>query len=321
MAKKATQLEQIGEGFDDAIETLVSRSIPKKYLQATHRGNFQDILGVDVECFVLNDKDKTVVLSKGGMSKALKMTYGGDRITRLVNRKQLAKYESAQKLSKKLDNPLLVKGLEPAQKPEIHGYDILVLADVCDLIIDAYNDGVSIDKELYNQSRVLQKSTQKLGWKSLGWAVAGYKPHEEEVIRSFQQYLVEENTRQYSKEFPVELYIEWSNLYGFPLKVGRNNHIKCRWLTIQHVYEPLLRSNGRLLSMLRKAKLDDPEGKHKKLFQYLNDELGMPAIRKHLTQLQTIAEVADNLEEYEKNFNKLFGIQLQFDFTFDDFED
>jgi len=53
--------------------------------------------------------------------------------------KQLSHYEGAKKLIEKIDKPLRFKGLEPAQNPEIHGYDITVLADVCDLIVDTYN--------------------------------------------------------------------------------------------------------------------------------------------------------------------------------------
>ena len=33
---------------------------------ATHKGNFQEHLGVDVECYVLNDPSKTAVISQSG---------------------------------------------------------------------------------------------------------------------------------------------------------------------------------------------------------------------------------------------------------------
>ncbi|MDD4882190.1 MAG: hypothetical protein PHX10_11490 [Gallionellaceae bacterium] len=38
-----------------------------KPLQATHRGNFKEEFGIDVDCYVLNDANKTAVISQRGM--------------------------------------------------------------------------------------------------------------------------------------------------------------------------------------------------------------------------------------------------------------
>ena len=35
----------------------------EKPAQATHRGNFKDEFGIDVECYVLDDEHKTAVIS------------------------------------------------------------------------------------------------------------------------------------------------------------------------------------------------------------------------------------------------------------------
>src|SRR5688500_15749330 len=39
--------------------------------KATHRGNFKEEFGIDVECYVLDDEQKTAVISKRGMSAAI----------------------------------------------------------------------------------------------------------------------------------------------------------------------------------------------------------------------------------------------------------
>ena len=51
----------------------------KKALIATHKGNFKDRLGIDVECYVLNDPGKTAVISQTGMALALGMSKRGER--------------------------------------------------------------------------------------------------------------------------------------------------------------------------------------------------------------------------------------------------
>ena len=48
----------------------------------------------------------------------------------------------AQELLEKIDNPLIFKGLKAAPKQDILGYDISILADVCDAIINEYADKI-----------------------------------------------------------------------------------------------------------------------------------------------------------------------------------
>ncbi|WJQ57622.1 hypothetical protein QT516_17805, partial [Escherichia coli] len=42
-----------------------------KPLRAIRKGNFIDDFGIDAECYVLDDNDKTVVVSKTGLAKLL----------------------------------------------------------------------------------------------------------------------------------------------------------------------------------------------------------------------------------------------------------
>ena len=59
----------------------------------------------------------------------------------------------------------------------------------------------------------------------------------------------------------------------------------------------------------------DIKGKNNRLFQYLNEELGEPKLKEHLTKLLTIAQLSDgDKTKYENSFSKLFGGKLQFDF-------
>ena len=46
-------------------------------LKATHKGNFLDAIGIDIDCYVLNDAQKTAVISQRGMASALQLAGGG----------------------------------------------------------------------------------------------------------------------------------------------------------------------------------------------------------------------------------------------------
>ena len=39
--------------------------------QATHKGNFREEFGIDVDCYVLNDNNKTAVINQRGWEKQL----------------------------------------------------------------------------------------------------------------------------------------------------------------------------------------------------------------------------------------------------------
>jgi hypothetical protein len=50
-------------------------------VKASHRGNFQEQLGIDVECYVLEDDNKTAVISQTGMARALGLSSRGNALS------------------------------------------------------------------------------------------------------------------------------------------------------------------------------------------------------------------------------------------------
>src|SRR5712692_8909981 len=60
--------------------------------RATHRGNFKEEFGIDVDCYVLDDSAKTAVISQRGMGAALGLGVGGSRLPMFVKSKRMASY-------------------------------------------------------------------------------------------------------------------------------------------------------------------------------------------------------------------------------------
>lgn len=122
---------------------------------------------------------------------------------------------------------------------------------------------------------------------------------------------VQEEAREYEKEFPDQLYNEWYRLYQLP-KPEKNKPWKFKALTIGHVYKPLAHSNGKILELTRvqKAKSEDRRGK---LHQFLS-EVGVKALRIHLGVLLGMALASDGSEQYERHVQKAFGAQLELEF-------
>lgn len=108
-------------------------------LKATHKGNFLDAIGIDIDCYVLNDAQKTAVISQRGMASALQLAGGGGTaLPRFVEGKAVSKALGSE-IIKKVSNPLIFKGDVPgvAAPPigDVHGYDVGLLIDICKALV------------------------------------------------------------------------------------------------------------------------------------------------------------------------------------------
>lgn len=281
----------------------------KKY-KVISSGNFLAEFGVDIECHVLDDPNKTAVISQRGMSQAIGFSRRGSRLGVFVNSKTMDGY-IGRELREKIENPLIFQ-LKGAAADSLvstgNGYDAAILIDLCNSILAANADG-KLKSERYSrmieQAQIIVSASAKSGIRGLVYALAGYSPTTDEVISAFRHYIREE-ARKYEPEFPNELYVEWHRLYEIPVPVrGKPWHFK--HLTVKHIYHPLAQSSGRLLKLLRALKSNDGD-RQKKLFQFLN-EIGARALRMHLGRLLEMAESSKTKAEYEKKVHDRFGDQ------------
>lgn len=280
-----------------------------KPLYATHRGNFQEDFGIDVDCYVLADDAKTAVISQRGMGAALQLGDGGSRLPRFLSGAKVAPYVGAE-LRAKLEKPLVFQAPtagtnQPAST--IYGYDVTILIDVCKAIIAAQTAGSLLDRQvnIAKQAQIIVNASAKSGIQGLVYKLAGYDATKEEVVRAFKLF-VREEAREYEKEFPGQLYAEWYRLYELP-KPERNKPWKFKHLTVEHVYFPLARSSGKILELTRQQRAKSEE-RSKKLHLFLS-EVGVKALRTHLGQLLGIARISRTKDEYESHVQTLFGDQ------------
>jgi hypothetical protein len=277
-------------------------------LKATHKGNFKDDFGFDIECYVLADEAKTAVISQRGMGVALGLGEGGSRLPSFVSGKTLSRYLSHE-LKEKLNSPLIFQSSNSRKDSSaiLHGYDVTILIDLCKAVITAENDRALLASQMNvaKQAHVIVNASAKAGIKGLVYALAGYDATKEEAINAFKFYIRQE-AREYEKEFPEMLYAEWYRLYNLP-KPERNKPWKFKDLTLKHVYQPLAKSSGRVLKLTQDQRKASQE-RGKKLHQFLSD-VGVKALRTHLGQLLGIARISKSEADYESHFDTLFGSQ------------
>lgn len=280
-------------------------------IRALHKGSFKEKFGVDVDCYVLDDAQKSAVISQRGMGEALGLYRSGNAITRFLSTKAIAKIAGAELIAK-FENPVKFQwGSGGAEAPPstVHGYDVALLIDLSNAIIAAESEGALPPQytKVGRQAHIVVGASAKNGIKQLVYALAGYNPTAEEVISAFKLY-VQEEARKYEPEFPNELYLEWHRLYNIPMPVrGKPWHFK--YLTVRHIYHPLAQSSGKILELLRALKAKEGD-RQNKLFQFLND-IGTKALRFHLGRVQEMAESSTDRYTYERKIVERFGGQQE----------
>jgi hypothetical protein len=283
-------------------------------LKATHKGSFKEEFGIDVDCYVLDDPQKTAVISQRGMGEALGLYRAGNAITRFLSTKAITKIAGAELIAK-FENPIKFQwGTGGAEAPPstVHGFDVTLLIDLSNAIIAAESGGTlpPQHQKIARQAQIIVGASAKSGIQGLVYRLAGYNPTAEEVIAAFKMY-VQEEARKYEREFPNELYREWHRLYQIPVPV-RGKPWQFKHLTVKHIWFPLAKSNGKILELVRALKAKDGD-RQKKLFQFLN-EVGARALSRHIGRVQEIAETSISAAEYETRINDRFGDQRELDF-------
>jgi hypothetical protein len=279
-----------------------------KVVSASHKGNFLADFGVDVDCYVLDDATKTAVISQRGMGQAIGFSRRGSRLTVFVNSQQMGQY-IGRDLREKIENPIVFQPPGAAAASPVtaraNGYDSEILIDLCKAIVAAKADGKlsgSRYDKMAAQAQIILNASAKAGIKGLVYALAGYSPTTDEVIAAFKLY-VQEEAREYEKEFPDQLYAEWYRLYKLP-KPQKNKPWKFKHLTVEHVYEPLAKSQGKVYQLTQALRAASNE-RWKRLHQFLS-EVGVKALRTQLGQTLGIAQVSETAEQYEAHMRRVF---------------
>ena len=280
-----------------------------KALKATHKGNFNEELGVDAECYVLNDAKKSAVITQRGMGVILGLGLSGSRLPRLVFGKSMSDHVGPD-LAQKIRNPVVFQvvtvGPNGTTVAKAHGYDAAVLIDICRAVLQAKAAGKSVNPAVVEQAGIIMGASAKAGIQGLVYALAGYRPEVEEVIQAFKAF-VQEEAKKYEAEFPNELYEAWFKLYKID-KPSRGKPWQFLHLTRSHIYYPLAKSNGKILELLRALRAKDGEQK-RYLFQFLND-IGARALRMQIGRVLEMAQSSnEDKNAYEAKIIERFGGQ------------
>jgi hypothetical protein len=296
-------------------EIHAGQDLPK----ATHQGKMA-VGGLELDCYVLADGRR--VFHKRGMARALGMKSGGGNVfMRAIQRKGLGS-EIDQKLIEKIENHIVFK---PLTQDLAHGYDADVLVDVCKAVIRA-EEGRKLTKSqqgLVSQARILLQAFAKVGVTALIDEATGFQQvRDPNALRLLVQQYIEQEKREWEKQFPDEYYDELNRLYGSKRltttgsgAVIQNRPQHFANFTRSYVYHPL--ENGEVLEELDRLnpKIDKRGTRRARFHQHLTKGYGIEKLKRQVLETMTLIKVSDSISQFKRLFSKRFpqsGTQLSF---------
>ena len=113
----------------------------------------------------------------------------------------------------------------------------------------------------------------------------------------------------------------WYRLYSIK-RLNKNHHPSFFGkLVRKYIYAPLANSNGAILDLLdeKNPVVYKNGGRRYKMFQFLSEEIGLPAFKAHLWKVIGIGSASRSKEGFERGFKNAFPqTGDQFDFFDDD---
>lgn len=290
-----------------------SGALPK----ATHQGKMA-VGNLELDCYVLADGRR--VIHKRGMAKALGMKSGGGNVfLRAIKRKSLGSQVSGN-LIEIIEMPIVFK---PLTQDLAHGYDANVLVEICKAIIRASEAGDLTKSQdgLVNQAKILLQAFAKVGVAALIDEATGFQQvRSPDALRLLVQQYIEEEKREWEKQFSNEYYDELNRLYGSKRltttgsgAVIQNRPQHFAKFTRSYVYGPM--ENGVVLEELDRINPKVGGTRKARFHQHLTKDYGIEKLKRQVGEILTLIKVSDTIGQFKKLFAKRFP-QVGHQFSF-----
>ena len=273
-----------------------------KLPKATHKGVLK-IGDMELECYVLEDGRR--VLHQRGLLKALGMarggsSHGGDRLAKFVGGKILKPYDKKD----------LSAGTRPflfrtPRGPVAIGFEATILADICEIVLDASDAGVLQKQQLHIAQRcsILHRGFARVGITALVDEATGYEKDKvkSDLLRILEAYIAKE-LLPWTKRFPDEFYEQMFRLKGweYPPRTSRRPKLVGK-LTEQLIYKRLPLGVLEDLRSKNPVVYEDGSRKHRH-HQLLTEEIGNPHLEKQVIAVTTLMRVSRDWSEFRNLF-------------------
>lgn len=263
----------------------------------------------EIPCYVLDNEKR--VLSQSELVRALGMGRGGsskgggDRLVNFLSGKAISPFISKQ-LATVTTDP--IKFERPSRGPIAYGYEATILADICEAVLKAREEG-QLQKQQYHiaeRCEQLVRGFARVGIIALVDEATGYQyvRDRQELNKILEAYISPE-LMPWQKRFPDEFYQEIFRLNGWqynPMTIKRPGVIGT-W-TNKLIYEQLPPG---VLKELKEQTPKDSKGRRKqRLHQRLTEDIGNPHLERQLAAVMPIMRLSTTWRKFKENFAKAF---------------
>ena len=287
--------------------------------KATHTGSLK-IGDAEIPCAVLSDG--TRLLTQEGFLGAL------GRSTKPKGRSQqvtdgLPPFLATKSLSTLISDEIISSTVPiyfvTPKGGKALGFRADLLPKVCDLFLQARNDGLLTTQQLpiAEKCEMLVRALAKVGIVALVDEATGFQTERDrdELHRLLSVYLAEERLA-WAKRFPNEFYKQVYRLKGWKWPVGKAKTPLLGHITNDIVYERLPEG---VLPKLRELNPTQEASKRRKYkhHQFLSEEVGQPDLRDHILQILPIMRISKDWKTFKRHLDIAFpksGMQEEMDF-------
>ena len=260
-----------------------------------------------VEVYVLKDRRRLV--SKRAMARALGLkSDGGNAFMKTLSGKIIGS-RIPDELRQKIENPIVFK---PLSGDPAHGFEATVLIELCDFLMEIRDDLLESQAFLAQQAEAIIRAAAKIGIIALIDEATGFidDKRREEYRELWQGFIREEAAKWEKAEFPDDLFNLIYKLYGLKrFNPSSTKHPKFFGKFLRkYIWTPLANSKGAILEELevKNPVVYANGGRKYKLFQFLNEEVGLPALRKHIWKTVGIGDSVRTKEQFDRSFYNAF---------------
>lgn len=193
-------------------------------------------------------------------------------------------------------------------------YDATIIPRVADLYVEAHGVG-SLTKgqeQVYERSLILIRALAKVGIIALVDEVTGYQyDRDSQNLQKLLSAYISKDLMKWQARFPVEYYEQIYKLYSISEKFDPRNPKRPQWIgnfTNKYVYGIFPED---VMNEIRKRNplKETPRGtsfRGHRHFQHLTENIGLPQLDKHLAKLIGVMQLSNDVNDFDKNFNKVF---------------
>lgn len=264
------------------------------------------LMGIEIPCYVLEGEKRIIALS--GMLAALDMNLGGGpgRLAEFIARID-PNFENAKALAVRLESP--IRFTPPRGGKAALGYEANLLADICDVLLEARKQERLTDRYLPFAARaeLLIRAWARVGLDALIDEATGFQYiRRRDALEQLCRKYISEKLMPWTKTFPDEFYIEIFRLKGWDYSVLRPGDKKPSCIgryTRNIVYE---RMPAPVILQLEHLNPSDESGnRDHKHHQFLTRDIGHPELRVHIEKVLLLMGLSDSWDDFRGKLRKV----------------